>query len=92
LAEATARRRYAAAHDRGPAPAVRHRPARRGQDDRRQRDRRARLLLETDTAYRLNSIVEFEGRDDYLRVDNTLVSPDEVAERAIRHFRLAARS
>lgn len=51
-----------------------------------------RLLLETDTAYQLNSTTEFEGRDDYLRVDNTLLSPYEVADRAIRRFRLAERS
>lgn len=51
-----------------------------------------RLLLETDTSYKLNSTTEFEGRDDHLRVDNTLVSPDEVADLAIRHFRLATRS
>ncbi|WP_127504082.1 AAA family ATPase [Actinoplanes solisilvae] len=59
---------------------------------KRDLDNSRRLLLETDAAYKLNSTTEFDGRDDYLRVDNTLVSPDEVAELAIRYFRLATRN
>ena len=46
------------------------------------------LLLEHDAAYRLNSSGEFAGRGDYLRIDNTLLPPEEVAERIIRHFHL----
>jgi hypothetical protein len=48
---------------------------------------RARLL-EHDAAYRLNSAGEFEGRADYLRIDNTDLPPDTVAERIIDHFAL----
>ncbi|HEX2207513.1 MAG TPA: AAA family ATPase [Longimicrobium sp.] len=46
------------------------------------------LLLEHDAAYRLNSSGELDGRDDYLRIDNTLLPPEEAAERIIRHFHL----
>jgi hypothetical protein len=50
---------------------------------------RARLL-EHDAAYRLNSAGEFEGRADYLRIDNTVLPPETVAERIIDHFSLPA--
>jgi shikimate kinase len=48
---------------------------------------RARLL-ELDGKHRLNSRDEFAGRSDYLRVDNTQLSADEVAERIIQRFGL----
>lgn len=48
-----------------------------------------RHLLELDERHRLNSADEFDGRPDYLRVDNTTLSPDEVAVRVVDHFRLA---
>lgn len=47
-----------------------------------------RLLLQHDTEYRLNSGGEFDGRADWLRIENTHLSPEEVAERIIRHFGL----
>ena len=50
---------------------------------------RARLL-EHDAAYRLNSAGEFQGRADYLRIDNTDLPPETVAERIIDHFALPA--
>lgn len=49
-----------------------------------------RLLLELDASHRLNSAGEFDHRTDYLRVDNTHMSPDEVAERVVAHFGLPA--
>ena len=55
---------------------------------KRDLDRSRELLLEMDAAYQLNSTTEFDGRDDYLRVDNTDLSPAEVAERVVRHFSL----
>ncbi|MDY7088286.1 MAG: hypothetical protein SYR96_24660 [Actinomycetota bacterium] len=59
---------------------------------KRDLDRSRTLLLEIDDRYELNSTTEFEGRDDYLRVDNTELSPDEVATLAIEWFSLAGRS
>ena len=47
-----------------------------------------RHLLETDARYQLNSGGKFDERPDYLRIDNTLLTPGEVAERVIRHFDL----
>ncbi|MFV2175255.1 AAA family ATPase [Actinomadura sp. LOL_016] len=47
-----------------------------------------RQLLDLDTRYRLNSTTEFEGRTDYLRIDNTRLSPEDVSKQAIEHFRL----
>jgi len=47
-----------------------------------------RRLLENDAQYRLNSGGKFDERPDYLRIDNTLLSPGEVAERVIEHFGL----
>lgn len=46
-------------------------------------------LLEHDSVYRLNSGGKFDGRADWLRIDNTLLSPSEVAERIIAHFGIA---
>lgn len=47
-----------------------------------------RRLLEHDAQYQLNSGGRFDGRADWLRIDNTALSPDEVAERIIAHFAL----
>jgi hypothetical protein len=47
-------------------------------------------LLEADAGYVLSSGDRFAGRDDYLLIDNTLLSPEEVAERIIAHFGLPA--
>jgi hypothetical protein len=47
-----------------------------------------RRLLELDAGYQLNSGGKFDGRPDYLRIDNTLLTPTEVAERVIEHFDL----
>lgn len=46
-------------------------------------------LLELDGRYRLNSAGEFDGRPDYLRVDNTHLTPGEVAGQVIAHFGLS---
>jgi hypothetical protein len=45
-------------------------------------------LLELDADYQLNSKGRFDGRDDYLRLDNTELSAHAVAERIIDHFSL----
>ena len=45
-------------------------------------------LLVLDTRHQLNSGGRFDGRDDHLRIDNTLLTPAEVAERVIEHFAL----
>jgi hypothetical protein len=47
-----------------------------------------RHLLELDAAHRFNSAGEFDGHDDYLRVDNTRLAPAEVAGRVITRFAL----
>ena len=47
-----------------------------------------RNLRELDQKYRLNSETEFAGRDDHLLVDNTDLSPAEVAKRAVEYFGL----
>ena len=47
-----------------------------------------RNLLDLDAQYRLNSAGQFDGRADYLRIDNTYLSPAEVADQVVRHFRL----
>ena len=47
-----------------------------------------RRLLEADAAYRMNSNGQFDGRADYLRIDNTHLSPEAVAERVIAVFDL----
>lgn len=48
-----------------------------------------RMLLEHDAQYRLNSGGEHDHRPDWLRIDNTALPPEEVAERIIHHFSLA---
>jgi len=47
-----------------------------------------RRLLEHDAQYQLNSGGKFDERPDYLRIDNTLLPPGEVAERVIERFGL----
>jgi hypothetical protein len=47
-----------------------------------------RNLLELDERYELNSGGRFDGRADWLRLDNTLLEPAQVADRVIEHFRL----
>ena len=47
-----------------------------------------RDLLDDDARYQLNSGGKFDGRPDYLRINNTLLTPGEVAERVIEHFAL----
>lgn len=44
-------------------------------------------LLEIDGKYQLNTTGERDGQD-YLRIDNTKLSPEEVAERLVAEFRL----
>ncbi|HEU0078785.1 MAG TPA: AAA family ATPase [Longimicrobiaceae bacterium] len=48
------------------------------------------LLLQHDAEYQLDSAGRFAGRADWLRIDNTALSPAEAAERIIAHFSLAA--
>ena len=55
---------------------------------RRDLDASRRDLLETDAQYQLNSGGKFDERPDYLRINNTLLTPGEVAERVIEHFAL----
>lgn len=49
------------------------------------------LLLRHDAEYRLGSAGEFDGRADWLRIDNTALSPEEVAEQVIHHHALPIR-
>jgi hypothetical protein len=50
-----------------------------------------RRLLQHDAEYRLNSAGEFDHRPDWLRIENTHLSPARVAKRIITHFALPAR-
>jgi hypothetical protein len=43
-------------------------------------------LLAHDAQYRLNSSGELAGRSDYIRIDNTDLSADDVAERIVQRF------
>lgn len=45
-------------------------------------------LMHSDASYRLDSGDRFAGRDDWLRIDNTDLSPDAVAEMIIARFGL----
>jgi hypothetical protein len=45
-------------------------------------------LLALDAKYQLNSRGEFDARADYLRIDNSDLGPDAVAERAMATFGL----
>jgi hypothetical protein len=47
-----------------------------------------RRLLANDATYQLNSGGRFDGRSDFLRIDNTSLSPSEVAEQVVTHFSL----
>jgi shikimate kinase len=47
-----------------------------------------RRLLAADATYRMSSGGEFDGRADYLRIDNTHLSPEAVADQVIRAFDL----
>ena len=47
-----------------------------------------RILLEHDARYQLNSGGRFDDDPDWLRIDNTLLTPGEVAERVIERFHL----
>jgi hypothetical protein len=55
---------------------------------RRDLDASRRDLLDDDARYQLNSGGKFDQRPDYLRINNTLLTPGEVAERVIEHFAL----
>ncbi|GAB7040823.1 MULTISPECIES: AAA family ATPase [Catenuloplanes] len=55
---------------------------------RRDLDTARRQLVELDERYRLNSDGRFDGRADYLRIDNTHLEPSDVADRVIAHFNL----
>lgn len=45
-------------------------------------------LIEMDERYELSSGDRFAGRSDWLKIDNTALAADEVAERVIAHFDL----
>lgn len=47
-----------------------------------------RRLLELDVRYQLNSDGKFDNHQDYLRLNNTLLTTGEVAERVAKHFHL----
>ncbi|MEV5768479.1 AAA family ATPase [Micromonospora sp. NPDC052213] len=47
-----------------------------------------RNLLDLDRQYQLNSSGQFDDSVDYLRINNTDLTPDQVAMAAINHFRL----
>jgi hypothetical protein len=56
---------------------------------RRDLEASRRSLLDLDERHQLNSGGKYDGREDYLRINNTLLTPAEVAERVIRYFGLA---
>jgi hypothetical protein len=58
---------------------------------RRDLDASRRDLLELDERYQLNSGGTFDGRQDWLRIDNTLLTPADVAEHVVGHFSLPRR-
>ncbi len=45
-------------------------------------------LLDCDATHQMRSDEAYDERADWLRIENTHLTPDEVAERAIGHFRL----
>ena len=55
---------------------------------RRNLEASRRGLLELDARHQLNSAGRFDNRQDYLRINNTLLGPGEVAEHVIKHFHL----
>ena len=46
------------------------------------------LLLEHDEKYRFNSNGDFFYKDNYLKIDNTHLSPDEAAQKVVEAFKL----
>ena len=50
------------------------------------------LLLEHDARYRMNSVGELAGLDNYIRIENTSLEPDVVAQRIVDAFGLASRA
>ena len=55
---------------------------------KRDLERSRQQLLDLDSRYQLNSQGKYDGRDDYLRIVNTDLSPGDVAERIIATFGL----
>ncbi|MFG2926934.1 hypothetical protein ACGFYA_36290, partial [Streptomyces sp. NPDC048305] len=55
---------------------------------KRDLDASQRRLLDLDERHRLNSTTEFQDRTDYLRIDNTHLSPEDVAKQVIEHFNI----
>lgn len=55
---------------------------------RRDLEASQRALLDLDRKHRLNSAGEFDGRDDYLRIDNTNLSAEQAAVQVINRFGL----
>ena len=55
---------------------------------RRDLETARRQLVELDEQYQLNSNGRFDGRADYLRIDNTHLEPADVATQVITHFDL----
>jgi hypothetical protein len=51
-----------------------------------------RLLLETDATYRLNTDGEFFYPDRFVRIDNTALSPEDVATMVVERFALATQN
>jgi hypothetical protein len=47
-------------------------------------------VLDAETKYQLNSAGRFEGRPDYLHIENTSLSPEDVADKVIATFGLRA--
>jgi hypothetical protein len=45
-------------------------------------------LLQNDASYRLNSGGAYDHRPDWLRIDNTSLAPEAVAELVVAHFAL----
>lgn len=45
-------------------------------------------LMDADACYRMDSGGRFDGRPEWLRMDNTVLSPEEAAERIIARFAL----
>ena len=63
-------------------PRLTEKPSKRDVEQSRRR------LLAADATYRMNSSGEFDGRADYLRIDNTHLSPEAVADQVIAVFDL----
>jgi hypothetical protein len=51
-------------------------------------ERSRRLLLEDEHRYRLNSAGEFDGAENYVRINNTKLAPEECARRIAAAFGL----